>query len=256
MFKIRSYLLIWLSNFIIRNMDRMKHYLTDTTFIAAFTLFSYFLFIQYEKGYLAAFGLADTVGIIPMQIQSIISSVFSVIMATVGLLFIMAVLVAMLRLITKNKSNKIKTASRLVTMLISPLILFYPVLSKLYVQDKKRFYIQMGAIIAEYVFLLIVLPIIRKKGGKDQVEDAIYSSTSIVGRILGKISENKNTKLYISQQDAYFDFCDFIKTSTKLIYGENSIIKTNQLEYMNLTYSFFNEINCLSIFDYLVHICI
>ena len=40
---------------------------------------------------------------------------------------------------------------------------------------------------------------------------------------ISHISENiKNTELYISQQDAYFEFCDFIKTNTKLIYGDNS----------------------------------
>lgn len=43
----------------------------------------------------------------------------------------------------------------------------------------------------------------------------------------------KNTELYISQQDAYFDFCDFIKTSTKLIYGKNS--KPYELEMLLFT---------------------
>lgn len=43
----------------------------------------------------------------------------------------------------------------------------------------------------------------------------------------------ENTKLYISQQTAYFEFCDFIKTNTKLIYGENS--KPYELEMLLFT---------------------
>jgi hypothetical protein len=42
-----------------------------------------------------------------------------------------------------------------------------------------------------------------------------------------------NTELYITQQKAYFEFCDFIKTNTKLIYGENS--KPYQLEMLLFT---------------------
>lgn len=43
----------------------------------------------------------------------------------------------------------------------------------------------------------------------------------------------KNTELFISQQDAYFEFCDFIKKTTKLIYGDNS--KPYELEMLLFT---------------------
>tara|TARA_R110002096_G_scaffold146095_1_gene304335 strand:+ start:691 stop:1452 length:762 start_codon:yes stop_codon:yes gene_type:complete len=42
-----------------------------------------------------------------------------------------------------------------------------------------------------------------------------------------------NTELYISQQNAYFEFCEFIKTNTELIYGENS--KPYKLEMLLFT---------------------
>jgi len=41
------------------------------------------------------------------------------------------------------------------------------------------------------------------------------------------------TELYITQQKAYFEFCDFIKTNTKLIYGKNS--KPYELEMLLFT---------------------
>ena len=43
----------------------------------------------------------------------------------------------------------------------------------------------------------------------------------------------ENTELYVSQQNAYFQFCDFIKTNTELIYGENS--KPYELEMLLFT---------------------
>jgi hypothetical protein len=43
----------------------------------------------------------------------------------------------------------------------------------------------------------------------------------------------ENTELYVSQQKAYFEFCDFIKTHTELIYGENS--KPYELEMLLFT---------------------
>ena len=43
----------------------------------------------------------------------------------------------------------------------------------------------------------------------------------------------ENTELYVSQQNAYFKFCDFIKTNTELIYGENS--KPYELEMLLFT---------------------
>lgn len=43
----------------------------------------------------------------------------------------------------------------------------------------------------------------------------------------------KSTELYVSQQNAYFEFCDFIKKTTKLIYGENS--KPYELEMLLFT---------------------
>ena len=43
----------------------------------------------------------------------------------------------------------------------------------------------------------------------------------------------ENTELYVSQQNAYFEFCDFIKTNTELIYGENS--KPYELEMLLFT---------------------
>ena len=43
----------------------------------------------------------------------------------------------------------------------------------------------------------------------------------------------ENTELYVSQQNAYFEFCDFIKTNTKLIYGENA--KPYELEMLLFT---------------------
>lgn len=42
-----------------------------------------------------------------------------------------------------------------------------------------------------------------------------------------------NTELYVSQQNAYFEFCEFIKTNTELIYGENS--KPYELEMLLFT---------------------
>jgi|TARA_B110000240_G_scaffold188167_1_gene226654 hypothetical protein len=43
----------------------------------------------------------------------------------------------------------------------------------------------------------------------------------------------ENTELYVSQQNAYFEFCNFIKTNTELIYGENS--KPYELEMLLFT---------------------
>ena len=43
----------------------------------------------------------------------------------------------------------------------------------------------------------------------------------------------ENTELYVSQQNAYFEFCDFIKTNTELIYGKNS--KPYELEMLLFT---------------------
>ena len=43
----------------------------------------------------------------------------------------------------------------------------------------------------------------------------------------------EKTELYIPKQNAYFEFCDFIKTNTKLIYGENS--KPYELEMLLFT---------------------
>lgn len=43
----------------------------------------------------------------------------------------------------------------------------------------------------------------------------------------------ENTELYVSQQNAYFQFCDFIKTNKELIYGENS--KPYELEMLLFT---------------------
>lgn len=43
----------------------------------------------------------------------------------------------------------------------------------------------------------------------------------------------ENTDLYVNQQNAYFEFCDFIKTNTKLIYGEDS--KPYELEMLLFT---------------------
>ena len=51
---------------------------------------------------------------------------------------------------------------------------------------------------------------------------------------ISHISEyDENTELYVSQQNAYFQFCDFIKTNTELIYGENS--KPYELEMLLFT---------------------
>lgn len=53
----------------------------------------------------------------------------------------------------------------------------------------------------------------------------------------------KKTELYVTQQNAYFEFCDFIKTNTKLIYGENS--KPYELEMLLFTLAdkeIFNEL--------------
>ena len=43
----------------------------------------------------------------------------------------------------------------------------------------------------------------------------------------------ENTELYVSQQNAYFEFCDFIKINTQFIYGENS--KPYELEMLLFT---------------------
>lgn len=43
----------------------------------------------------------------------------------------------------------------------------------------------------------------------------------------------ENTELYVSQQYAYFKFCEFIKTNTELIYGKNS--KPYELEMLLFT---------------------
>lgn len=43
----------------------------------------------------------------------------------------------------------------------------------------------------------------------------------------------KITELYVSQQNAYFEFCDFIKKNTELISGENS--KPYELEMLLFT---------------------
>ena len=51
---------------------------------------------------------------------------------------------------------------------------------------------------------------------------------------LSHISEyEKQTELYLKQQFAYFEFCDFIKSNTKLIYGENA--KPYELEMLLFT---------------------
>lgn len=53
----------------------------------------------------------------------------------------------------------------------------------------------------------------------------------------------ENMKLYVTQQNAYFEFCDFIKTNTKLIYGEDS--KPYELEMLLFTLAdkeIFNEL--------------
>jgi hypothetical protein len=51
---------------------------------------------------------------------------------------------------------------------------------------------------------------------------------------LSHISEyEKQTELYIKEQFAYFEFCDFIKSNTKLIYGENA--KPYELEMLLFT---------------------
>ncbi|WP_299840378.1 hypothetical protein [uncultured Tenacibaculum sp.] len=43
----------------------------------------------------------------------------------------------------------------------------------------------------------------------------------------------ENTELYVPQQNAYFEFCEFIKTNTELFYGENS--KPYELEMLLFT---------------------
>lgn len=53
----------------------------------------------------------------------------------------------------------------------------------------------------------------------------------------------KKRELYVTQQNAYFEFCDFIKTNTKLIYGEES--KPYELEMLLFTLAdkeIFNEL--------------
>ncbi|MBL7889523.1 MAG: hypothetical protein JNL24_08225 [Bacteroidia bacterium] len=61
---------------------------------------------------------------------------------------------------------------------------------------------------------------------------------------ISHISEYVEKKeLFISQQRAYFEFCDFIKTTTKSIYGENS--KPYELEMLLFTLAdkeIFNEL--------------
>lgn len=51
---------------------------------------------------------------------------------------------------------------------------------------------------------------------------------------ISHISEYTNgTNIYFTQQNAYFEFCDFIKKNTKLIFGENS--KPYELEMLLFT---------------------
>lgn len=42
----------------------------------------------------------------------------------------------------------------------------------------------------------------------------------------------ENTDLYVNQQNAYFEFCDFIKTNTKLIYGEDQNLMNLKCSYL------------------------
>ena len=71
---------------------------------------------------------------------------------------------------------------------------------------------------------------------------AAFDMNTIVN--ISHISEYvENTELYITQQNAYFEFCDFIKTNTKLIYGKDS--KPYELEMLLFTLAdkeIFNEL--------------
>ena len=67
--------------------------------------------------------------------------------------------------------------------------------------------------------------------GRNKIITAFDMNTIINASHISEYVEN--TELYVTQQEAYFKFCEFIKTSSRLIYGENS--KPFELEMLLFT---------------------
>ena len=175
----------------------MKRFITDTAVLAFLTIFSYFIFLLKETGYLNAFGFFDASGLIPLQVQSIIPSVFSIVVLTVGVLSLSLGLTSLARFIVKKRGKRVRGTVMVVSLFFTIGLIELPLLIEAYFVGRGYFIEQIILLAGFSLIFFIILPVTQMGRTKKNYEFSLFSLTKPLDKLLGKFSKEDTARVSI-----------------------------------------------------------
>ena len=181
-------------------MNKLRTLLGETLIVAIITVFSYFLYLEKERGYLKAFGLFETNGLIPVTPQNVIPSVFYTLLTTLMILvfsFLLVYVLSSIPVSKHKKNNWLRNATWYIALSACPLLICSPLLVLTYIQNKRVFVLQLLGAMVEYFVFLFVLPfMVRHRKGNQNLsqKDAMKK---ISGSLVKKFGSKENYLVFV-----------------------------------------------------------
>lgn len=159
-------------------MNAVKQFLRHSALLAAIiTIFAYALYMVNEMGFLNAFGLFDfdTLGLIPLQIQIVIISVFFTVLVTVVFLLLALLVTFYSRRLAYKKSKATQNIVNILSVCVSSLLLFSPILILTYLTSRLLFVVQIATISVTFLLFYLMVPLIQMKRTEKDYQSTLIS---------------------------------------------------------------------------------
>lgn len=138
-------------------MEKIKNYLGDAILLACITVFSYYVFLSYERGYLSAFGI-NSAGLVPLQVQSIIPVIISTLLLSGAIIMIAIVTVRVARWLLKRVPEKKRTIAEVAILMILFSMFVLPIAGFFWSTNKLVFVMLFLGPIGELIIISTFIP--------------------------------------------------------------------------------------------------